>query len=113
MPGLGAFVLVMLLALLAPPLALGTAIAACVPRFSKPALGLLLRSAAAALALALAWFADILFLHWKGPATHPVAVFCFGAIFTSCWLCLAGRQLVRAARRKAKIDALPEHGSDA
>jgi hypothetical protein len=98
MPGLGSFILVMLLAAIAPLLAFVSVVLACIPRTRRLGVQLLLFSFFVALSLMLGWTALSIFFHVPYPYSWQVSFICFGALFAISYFSLAGWRFVRCAR---------------
>jgi len=98
MPGLGSFILVMLLAAIAPLLAFVSVVLACISRTRKLGVQLLLFPFFVAFSLMLGWTILSIFLHVPYPYSWQVSFICFGAIFAIGYFSLAGWRIIRCAR---------------
>jgi len=98
MPGLGSFILVMLLAAIAPFLALASVVLASIPRTRRLGVQLFLFPFFVALLLMLGWTALSILFHVPYPYSLQVSLICFGALFTIGYFSLAGWRIIRRAR---------------
>ena len=98
MPGLGSFILVMLLAAIAPFLAFASVVLVCIPRTRRLGVQLLRFAFLVALFLMLGWTALSILFHVRYPYSLQVSLICFGALFAISYFSIAGWRIVRCAR---------------
>jgi hypothetical protein len=101
MPGIGSFILVMLLALMAPVLALVGTVLAWIPRTRRRGAQSLLSGFIVASSLTVGWAILSMLFHVPFPYNGPVTAICFGAFFTVGFVFYVTWRIVRGASRQA------------